>query len=139
MTLELVTIPCLKDNYAYLVHDAATGATAVIDVPETAAVLAELRRRGWQLTDLISTPNGAVDVDDCQALVWRTSVLLDPLPDSDGLPPRPRRCRPGRALDRARRSRSRSGRDNGGQPDRRGRTEPGLHFRSHRTPGDDAA
>ncbi|MFZ2164839.1 MAG: toprim domain-containing protein, partial [Propionibacteriaceae bacterium] len=45
--------------------------------------------RGWQLTDLICTPEGAVDVDDCQALVWRTSVLLDPLPDSDDLPPDP--------------------------------------------------
>lgn len=45
--------------------------------------------RGWQLTDLISTPEGAVDIDDCQALVWRTSVLLDPLPDSDDLPPDP--------------------------------------------------
>jgi DNA primase catalytic core len=45
--------------------------------------------RGWQLTDLISTPEGAVDIDDCQALVWRTSVLLDPLPDIDDLPPDP--------------------------------------------------
>ena len=45
--------------------------------------------RGWQLTDLISTPEGAVDIDDCQALVWRTSVLIDPLPDSDDLPPDP--------------------------------------------------
>ena len=45
--------------------------------------------RGWQLTDLISTPEGAVDIDDCQALVWRTSVLLDPLPEIDDLPPDP--------------------------------------------------
>ena len=43
--------------------------------------------RGWQLTDLIRTPEGAVDIDDCQALVWRTSVLLDPLPDLDDMPP----------------------------------------------------
>jgi DNA primase catalytic core len=45
--------------------------------------------RGWQLTDLINAPEDAVDVDDCQALVWRTSVLIDPLPDIDDLPPDP--------------------------------------------------
>ena len=27
MPLEIVTIPCLSDNYAYLVHDAASGDT----------------------------------------------------------------------------------------------------------------
>ena len=30
MPLEIVTVPCLKDNYAFLAHDAATGATAVV-------------------------------------------------------------------------------------------------------------
>jgi len=44
---------------------------------------------GWQLIDLIATPGGAVDIDDCQALVWRTSVLIDPVLDSDDLPPDP--------------------------------------------------
>lgn len=39
--------------------------------------------RGWRLPDLLSQPpdNAQVDVDPCQALVWRTSILLDPLPD----------------------------------------------------------
>jgi DNA primase catalytic core len=37
--------------------------------------------RGWQLPDLLGTPNAGTDVDDCQALVWRTSLLLSPLPD----------------------------------------------------------
>ena len=27
--LDLVTVPCLADNYAYLIHDAETGQTAV--------------------------------------------------------------------------------------------------------------
>jgi hydroxyacylglutathione hydrolase len=34
MTLEIETIPCLSDNYAYLAHDPDTGMTAAIDVPE---------------------------------------------------------------------------------------------------------
>jgi len=40
MTFELVTIPCLSDNYAYLIHDAGTGQTGCIDVPDAAAILA---------------------------------------------------------------------------------------------------
>ncbi len=55
MALELVTIPCLKDNYVFLLHDDETGQTAVIDVPEAAPVLAELTRRGWTLTDIFLT------------------------------------------------------------------------------------
>ena len=42
MPLEIVTLPVLKDNYVYLLHDAQTGATAVVDVPEAAPVMAAL-------------------------------------------------------------------------------------------------
>ena len=42
MPLELVTIPCLADNYAYLLHDAASGRTAVVDVPEEGPIPAAL-------------------------------------------------------------------------------------------------
>ena len=52
MPLELVTIPCLSDNYAYLIHDPETGATAVVDVPDAAPILAALGERGWALTDI---------------------------------------------------------------------------------------
>ncbi len=55
MPLELVTLPCLTDNYTYLLHDAASGATAVVDVPDAAPVLAELARRDWRLTDILLT------------------------------------------------------------------------------------
>lgn len=50
MPLEIVTIPCLQDNYAYIVHDAETGATAVVDVPEAAPIIAALDARGWTLS-----------------------------------------------------------------------------------------
>ena len=43
MPLELVTIPCLKDNYAYLLHDAETDATTLIDAPEPGPILAVLK------------------------------------------------------------------------------------------------
>jgi DNA primase catalytic core len=47
-------------------------------------------RRGWRLPDLVRTlPEGAdgAGVDPCQALVWRTSILLDPVPLDDTYEP----------------------------------------------------
>lgn len=55
MALELVTLPCLADNYAYLLHDPISGATGVVDVPDAAPILTELARREWQLTDIFLT------------------------------------------------------------------------------------
>lgn len=55
MPLELVTLPCLADNYTYLLHDRASGATAVVDVPEAAPVLLALAQRGWRLSHILLT------------------------------------------------------------------------------------
>lgn len=55
MPLEIRTIPCLDDNYAFLAHDPSTGATALIDVPEAAPILEALKDTGWALTDVLIT------------------------------------------------------------------------------------
>jgi hydroxyacylglutathione hydrolase len=55
MALEIVTVPCLSDNYAYLAHDPGTGTTAVVDVPEAAPITAALAERGWQASLVILT------------------------------------------------------------------------------------
>lgn len=47
-TLEIVTVPCRADNYAYLLRD-GSGATAVIDAPEAEPITAALAQRGWGL------------------------------------------------------------------------------------------
>ena len=51
--VELVTIRCLEDNYAYLIH--GNGMTALIDAPESAPILAELARRSWGLDVILLT------------------------------------------------------------------------------------
>ena len=53
--VELVVVPCRTDNYAFLVHNAATGETALIDAPEVAPIKAALDARGWTLTDILIT------------------------------------------------------------------------------------
>jgi hydroxyacylglutathione hydrolase len=55
MAAEIRLFPCLSDNYGYLIHDPATKATASIDAPEAAPVIAALEREGWTLTDILIT------------------------------------------------------------------------------------
>ena len=52
MPLVLETIPCLSDNYAYLLHDTSTGETALVDIPEAAPILSALEDRGWTLSEV---------------------------------------------------------------------------------------
>lgn len=55
MPHEIVTIPCLSDNYAFLIHDAASGATALVDAPEPGPILAALKSRNWTLSHILLT------------------------------------------------------------------------------------
>ncbi len=54
-SLEVVRIPVLSDNYVWLVHDADSGETAVIDPAVAAPVLAEADARGWRITQIWNT------------------------------------------------------------------------------------
>jgi hydroxyacylglutathione hydrolase len=51
--MRIMTVPCLKDNYAYLI--AADGACAVVDPSEPGPVLAALQREGLTLTHILNT------------------------------------------------------------------------------------
>ena len=59
MAAHVHQFPCLSDNYGVLLHDPATGATATIDVPEAAPVLAALDAKGWSLSDILVTHHHA--------------------------------------------------------------------------------
>ncbi len=51
--LEIEIVPCLSDNYAYLVRQG--GVCAVVDPSEPGPVIAALSRRGWRLTHILNT------------------------------------------------------------------------------------
>lgn len=55
MPLEIITLPCLSDNYAYLIHNPASGETALVDAPEAGAIKAALSERGWGLDWILLT------------------------------------------------------------------------------------
>lgn len=67
---------CRADNYGCLVHDPATGATAAIDVPEAAPVLAALSRTGWRLSDILVTHHHGDHVDGIPALKAQTGARV---------------------------------------------------------------
>lgn len=68
MAAEIRLFPCLNDNFGYLVHDPATGATAAIDAPEAAPISATLQREGWTLTDILLTHHHGDHVGGVAAL-----------------------------------------------------------------------
>ncbi|MDP5219265.1 hydroxyacylglutathione hydrolase [Ruegeria sp. 2205SS24-7] len=68
MPLEIVTIPCLSDNYAFLIHAPGSGLTALVDAPEAAPIEAELDRRGWTLDQIWLTHHHWDHVDGVEAL-----------------------------------------------------------------------
>jgi hydroxyacylglutathione hydrolase len=88
MALQIVTIPCLSDNYAYLAHDPATGATAAVDVPEAAPILAALRAQGWTLSDVLLTHHHADHVQGLSALLSEAPArVIGAAADAHRLPP----------------------------------------------------
>ncbi len=88
MPLELVTIPCLTDNYAYLIHNAATGATALVDVPEAPPILAALQSRGWRLDHILITHHHPDHIDGVPDVVAATGAkVTGAAADAHRLPP----------------------------------------------------
>lgn len=76
MPLEIVIVPCLADNYAYLAHDEATEATAVIDVPDAAKVLNALRQRGWRASHVLITHHHNDHIAGVEALAAATGARV---------------------------------------------------------------
>lgn len=88
MPLEIVTIPCLSDNYAFLVHDAQSGATAVVDVPDAAPIKVGLNKRGWTLSEVWLTHHHWDHVDGlADLLAEHPAKILGAKADAHRLPP----------------------------------------------------
>lgn len=96
MTIELLTIPCLADNYAFLAHDPASGATALVDAPEAGPVLAALAARRWRLAEIWLTHHHDDHVQAVRDLVAATGArVTGAARDRHRLPPLDRAVAPG--------------------------------------------
>lgn len=76
MPFMLHSVPCLDDNYAYLLHDEKSGATAVVDVPEAAPIEAALAQKGWRLSDILITHHHNDHIGGVEALRAATGARV---------------------------------------------------------------
>ena len=53
--IDIVRIPVLSDNYVWLVHEATSGETTVVDPAVPEPVLEEARKRDWTITQIWNT------------------------------------------------------------------------------------
>ena len=98
--LDLVTIPCLSDNYAFLLHDEKTGKTALIDAPEPLPIEDELEKRGWTLSEIWLTHHHWDHIDGVADLVASTGArVFGAEADKHRLPPLDQSLTPGTSFD----------------------------------------
>lgn len=76
MPLEIITIPCLSDNYAFLAHDPASGQTAIIDVPEAAPIIDTLAQTGWTLSHVLLTHHHADHIGGVRELLAKHRAII---------------------------------------------------------------
>jgi hydroxyacylglutathione hydrolase len=74
--LKIHLFGCLKDNFGLLVHDADSGETVTIDTPDGAAILAEARQLGWQITQIWNTHWHADHAGGNAAIVEATGATV---------------------------------------------------------------
>ena len=77
----------LKDNYVYLLHDTASGATAVVDPSVADPVFAALKETGWRLSHILNTHHHWDHTGGNAALKAATgAIVVGPLADRERIP-----------------------------------------------------
>jgi len=74
--MKIVTIPCLQDNFAYLLICTKTQQAAVVDPSEAAPVISEIERQGVKLTTILNTHHHWDHVDGNQELIAKYPGLI---------------------------------------------------------------
>jgi hydroxyacylglutathione hydrolase len=106
MTARIVPIPCLRDNFAFLIISGAEA--ALIDVPEAAPILRAIRTEGVRLREIVLTHHHDDHVQGLAALLGGPGglaadggprpVVMGAAADRHRLPPLDRALVPGERL-----------------------------------------
>ncbi|KXZ44042.1 hypothetical protein GPECTOR_75g766 [Gonium pectorale] len=81
--MEVIRVPCLSDNYVWLLREPSSGLTAVVDPAEEGPVLEELNKRGWSLNHILNTHHHMDHVGANTALKRRFAGLTIVGPRAD--------------------------------------------------------
>lgn len=88
MPLEILTVPCRTDNYAFVGHDAETGETFLVDIPEAGPILSVLKDRGWTLDYVLITHHHPDHVEGLPGILAdHKPVVIGAAADAYRLPP----------------------------------------------------
>jgi len=68
-TLDIRVVPVLTDNYVFLIHDPATGATACVDPAIAPPVIQAAKDLGWVITHILVTHPHGDHTDGIPAIV----------------------------------------------------------------------
>ena len=76
MALSVDQFMCRSDNFGVLLHDPATGETALIDAPEERPILEAIERTGWTPTVILTTHHHPDHVEANLALKERFGLTV---------------------------------------------------------------
>ncbi len=89
--LTVVQLPCLQDNYAFLLKDEGSGTVATVDTPDADAIGAALNERGWGLDLILNTHWHPDHTGGNEALKARFGAhIVGPAGEDDRIPGRDR-------------------------------------------------
>ena len=85
--LVIRQLQALKDNYVYLLHEADSGVTGVVDPSEAAPVFKGLAETGWRLTHILNTHHHHDHTGGNTELKAATkAIVVGPRADRDRIP-----------------------------------------------------
>lgn len=85
--LNIHLVPCLTDNYAYLLHEPSTKSVGIVDPSETAPVVKALERHGLTLTHILNTHHHFDHTGGNLELKSRTGArIVGPRADAERIP-----------------------------------------------------
>lgn len=96
--LKIVSVPCLNDNFAYLVRDGASGNVALIDAPEAKPIEAALSVLDWTLTHIFITHHHNDHIGGVEALRADGVAVIGSAADAHRLPDLTQAVQPGEAF-----------------------------------------
>lgn len=99
MALEILTIPCRTDNYAFIGHNPDTGDCFLVDAPESDAILSVLSDRSWTLSEILLTHHHPDHVEGLPGiLAEHDAKVTGAAADAHRLPPLDRQVSEGDVL-----------------------------------------
>lgn len=94
--IEIVCIPALSDNYIWMLHDAASGETVVVDPGEADPVFEAAKARGWTIDQIWLTHWHGDHIGGVLALRAATGcTVTGPAAEADKIPMLDRQVREG--------------------------------------------